>query len=419
MANENYRILDERDLNELEKEDKSLKEGILKNEKSINDIKEDVVELQGNVSNMSESIRGIKDDIISIEDELPSFLEVDTFNSEKADLNERMDVIESNLYTEVEGLRQEINDISISDINNAIAEINENFKDANGNFRSIKDVIETQDSNNQEFDKRLDTIDTMLGIVSGEDPKSLSTIIEELNEEITGVRGVADSAITNAATAQNTAATAQNTANTAQNTANTAKETADGTAEELKTLKGQMRFYTLEALSGEFIPYSITSDTDTNTNIITYLTKLFPPNNSGGTKWNTSCIHFFLGKEDDETSIYYKISNRDIFECQLQFLTNKEVNDGIKIAEQIVPLPTDLFKTTSFQAEESIHNFNPLFQSSSIFCYGLFYTFIHKDSTTGNVYITFRATSIANVSNYTANDIKLVISSLKIESLTN
>lgn len=30
MANENYRILDERDLNELEKEDKSLKEGILK-----------------------------------------------------------------------------------------------------------------------------------------------------------------------------------------------------------------------------------------------------------------------------------------------------------------------------------------------------------------------------------------------------
>ena len=44
MATENYRILDERDLNELEKEDKSLKESILKNEKNINDIKEDVDE---------------------------------------------------------------------------------------------------------------------------------------------------------------------------------------------------------------------------------------------------------------------------------------------------------------------------------------------------------------------------------------
>lgn len=70
MANENYRILDERDLNELEKEDKSLKEDVLKNEKSINDIKEDVVKLQGNVSDMSGSIGGIKDDIIGIEDNI-------------------------------------------------------------------------------------------------------------------------------------------------------------------------------------------------------------------------------------------------------------------------------------------------------------------------------------------------------------
>lgn len=101
MANENYRILDERDLTELEKEDKSLKEGILKNEKSINDIKEDVGELQGNVSNMSESIREIKTDVTNIENNITNIEknitdiegDVDEIENRINNINDEVDII--------------------------------------------------------------------------------------------------------------------------------------------------------------------------------------------------------------------------------------------------------------------------------------------------------------------------------------
>lgn len=96
MATENYRILDERDLNELEKEDKSLKESILKNEKNINDIKEDVDELQGNVSNMSESIGEIKTDITDIEDNIANVEgKVDTIEGRIDNINDEVDIVVS------------------------------------------------------------------------------------------------------------------------------------------------------------------------------------------------------------------------------------------------------------------------------------------------------------------------------------